>query len=96
MCIETIENLSLFKSGNQQKAWYYVSFYSEEKWTTITGFVQASQVELIGKKPPESTPQETLSKTETPEKEAEEVVKASISSDDQDKLVDEYLKKVVA
>lgn len=27
---------------------------------------------------------------------AEEVVKASISSDDQDKLVDEYLKKVVA
>ena len=27
---------------------------------------------------------------------AEEVIKASISSDDQDKLVDEYLKKVVA
>jgi len=29
-------------------------------------------------------------------KKAEEVIKASISSDDQDKLVDEYLKKVVA
>ena len=27
---------------------------------------------------------------------AEELIKASISSDDQDKLVDEYLKKVVA
>jgi hypothetical protein len=43
-------SLTLFGSGSEQKNWYYVSFYSEEKYTTITGFVQASQVELVAGK----------------------------------------------
>ena len=43
-------SLALFGSSSGQKNWYYVSFYSEEKYTTITGFVQASQVELVGGK----------------------------------------------
>ena len=52
-------SLTLFGSGSEQKNWYYVSFYSEEKYTTITGFVQASQVELVA-----GTPQ----KAKSPEK----------------------------
>ncbi len=45
--------LTLFDSGTQAKAWYYISFYSEEKWATLTGFVAASQVEVIGAATPE-------------------------------------------
>ena len=45
--------LTLFDSGSQEKSWYYISFYSEEKWATLTGFVAASQVEVMGAPAPE-------------------------------------------
>ena len=68
--IETVKRgtiLTLFDSGHQQKAWYYVSFYSEEKWATITGFIEAVKVDLLGSKPPQEEP--------VPEAAAEEVEK---------------------
>jgi outer membrane protein W/uncharacterized protein YgiM (DUF1202 family) len=41
--------LTLFDSGTGgEKSWFYVSFYSEEKWATITGFVEASMVAAAG------------------------------------------------
>jgi outer membrane protein W len=76
--------LTLFDAGSQGKAWYYVSFYSEEKWATITGFVEASRVELMGapekpepekpevpetkKAPPQKPPPKKSVKTEPPPK----------------------------
>ena len=68
--IETVKTgavLTLFESGHQQKAWYYVSFYSEEKWATITGFIEAVKVELVGGAPPTGE-----DKTEVPVVEAKE------------------------
>jgi hypothetical protein len=44
-------SLTLFGSSSGQKNWYYVSFYSKVKYATLTGFVQTSQVELVGGKP---------------------------------------------
>ena len=43
-------SLTLFGSSSGHKNWYYVSFYSKVKYATLTGFVQASQVELVGGK----------------------------------------------
>jgi outer membrane protein W len=41
--------LTLFDSGaGGEKSWFYVSFYSEEKWATITGFVESSKVSAVG------------------------------------------------
>lgn len=52
--IETVKKgtvLTLFETGRQEKAWYYVSYYSEEKWATITGFIEAVKVEPVGEGP---------------------------------------------
>ncbi len=45
--------LTLFDSGAAKKdtSWFYISFYSEEKWATITGFVEASLVSVVGGTP---------------------------------------------
>jgi len=66
--------LTLFDAGSQDTSWYYVSFYSEEKWATITGFVEAAKVELLGSpeetqpkpKPVPKTPQKTPPKSQAP------------------------------
>lgn len=69
--------LTLFDSGQEQKSWFYVSFYSEEKWATITGFVEASKVELIRSEPEEKEIAEPQpeQKKEAPEKKPAEVKK---------------------
>ncbi|MFC2142096.1 hypothetical protein ACFLR7_04090 [Acidobacteriota bacterium] len=40
-------SLTLFGSSSGHKNWYYVSYYSKVKYATLSGYVQASQVELI-------------------------------------------------
>ena len=53
MVIETVKKgavLTLFDTGRKQKSWLYVSFYVQDKWVTITGFVEAKLVEEIGEK----------------------------------------------
>jgi len=59
--------LTLFESGHQQKAWYYVSFYPEEKWATITGFIEAVKVELVGGTPPPEEDKTEVAAVETKE-----------------------------
>jgi outer membrane protein W len=77
--------LTLFDSGAKgEKSWFYVSFYSEEKWATITGFVEASMVTAVGapaevqpeerripevKKDPAKRPEQQPLKTTPPEQE---------------------------
>ena len=66
-----------------------------------TGQAQAAKLEAMAKRniEQEFKAAKTKLQQEIAEKamiKAEELIKASISSDDQDKLVDEYLKKVVA
>ncbi|NOR14358.1 MAG: outer membrane beta-barrel protein [Candidatus Aminicenantes bacterium] len=73
--IETVKRgtiLTLFESGHKQKAWYYISFYSEEKWATITGFIEAAKVDLMGGAPPPKE-LETEAAAEDVEKEKAEV-----------------------
>ena len=62
--------LTLFDAGSEGKDWYYVSFYSEEKWATITGFVEASRVELMGgsEKPEPEEPEVPEKKAAPPRK----------------------------
>ncbi len=45
--------LTLFNAAREAKSWYYVSYYSEEKWATLTGFVEASKVEVMSGAQPE-------------------------------------------
>jgi outer membrane protein W len=60
--IETVKRgdvLTLFNPSSEAKSWYYISYYSEEKWATLTGFVEASKVEVMGgvqPKAPEKRP----------------------------------------
>ena len=52
--VETVEKgtlLNLFSTGKIQNVWYYVSFYSEKRSSTIVGFIQASLVEMIAEVP---------------------------------------------
>jgi len=72
--IETVKRgavLTLFESGHQQKAWYYVSFYSEEKWATITGFIEAVKVELVGGTPPAGEDKTEVTAVEAKEEKTE-------------------------
>ena len=51
MVIETVKKgavLTLFNTGRKQKNWLYISYYLQDKWVTITGFVEAKLVEEIG------------------------------------------------
>ncbi len=88
--------LTLFDSGSPEKSWYYISFYSEEKWATLTGFVAASQVEAIGvptpepaekrrvppvKKVPAKRPPQKSPPIQSPEKKKTETVKASVNTE---------------
>ncbi len=80
--IETVKRgtiLTLFQSGHQQKAWYYVSFYSEEKWATITGFIEAVKVNLVGGEQP---PKEVEAEAAVQEVEVE---KAGVSVEEKKK-----------
>jgi len=48
--IETAERgaiLNLFSTEKIREDWYYVSFYSEEKFVNFTGFIRASAVEMM-------------------------------------------------
>ena len=39
--------LNLLSSEKIQENWYYVSFYSEERFVNFTGFIHASAVEMM-------------------------------------------------
>jgi hypothetical protein len=43
--------LNLLSTEKIQKDWYYVSFYSEEKFINFTGFIHASAVEVMHEVP---------------------------------------------
>ena len=48
--VETAERgaiLNLLSADKIRKDWYYVSFYSEEKFINFTGFIHASAVEMM-------------------------------------------------
>jgi len=52
--IETAERgamLNLLSAGKIRKDWYYVSFYSEERFINFTGFIHASAVEMMHEVP---------------------------------------------
>ncbi len=61
--------LTLFNAGSEAKSWYYVSYYSEEKWATLTGFIEASKVEVMDSEPPAASTERPPAK---PQREASE------------------------
>jgi len=90
--------LTLFDSGAMQKdkSWFYISFYSEEKWATITGFVDASLVSVVGGTPekqseeppapvqkqvPAKRPSQPPPKTTPPEKAEVKVKEAAVAAE---------------
>lgn len=90
--------LTLFDSGaaQKEKSWYYISFYSEEKWATITGFVEASLVSIVGGTPdkrseeppapvqkqvPAKRPPQPPPKTTPPEKAEVKAKEAAVSAE---------------
>lgn len=42
--------LQVFDTAGEQRGWFYVSFYSKEKWATITGFIESQGVEMVVEK----------------------------------------------
>lgn len=64
--IETVNRgaiLNLFETSGEQTDWFYVSFYSETKWATITGFIEAGLVALVaGEEPERATPEKVPAK----------------------------------
>ena len=48
--IETVKRgaiLNLLSRGKIQELWYYVTYYSEERFTNVSGFIYALSVEMI-------------------------------------------------
>lgn len=48
--IETVERgaiLNLLSRGKIQELWYYVTYYSEERFTNVSGFIYALSVEMM-------------------------------------------------
>jgi len=61
--IETVPQgtiLNLYETSSKQNDWYYVSFYSETKWATITGFIEAGLVVLVNNQEPKTVTKEQV------------------------------------
>jgi len=76
--------LQVFDTAGEQRNWYYISFYSQEKWATLTGFIEARFVEIVEAEPdeaskekieiPEKTPPPVPAKRPRPERKTKEVM----------------------
>ena len=70
--IETVKKgtiLSLLSKGKIRETWYYVSFYSEENFVTMSGFIYASLVKEMF-----AFPKDTKEVEKETEEETEEIV----------------------
>ncbi len=66
-------SVTLFRTGQKNKKWLYISYYSEKRTAQVTGFININLVEIINEKPknpepPEEAHENTNEKLEQEEK----------------------------
>jgi len=75
---ETI--VTLFQTGQKNKKWLYISYYSKKRMAQVTGFIDINLVEIISKEPENPEPPEEVEEKTEEKIEQEEKVQAEKES----------------
>jgi opacity protein-like surface antigen len=81
--------VTLFQTGQKNRKWLYVSYYSEKRMAQVTGFIDINLVEIIDERPEKPEPSEEIENKPAPPSEAESASKENA----QDEQTQAKLKK---
>ncbi|MDH4217438.1 MAG: outer membrane beta-barrel protein [Candidatus Aminicenantes bacterium] len=72
--------VTLFRTGQKNKKWLYISYYSEKRTSQVTGFIDINLVEIINEKPKNPEPLEEANENTNEKLEQEEKSQAETES----------------
>ncbi len=86
--------VTLFQSGNKNKKWLYISYFSEKRSSRVTGFIDSNRVEIIKESP--EKPQESSEEKESPpaELERQEPISEHVAKDEKATSSDKNTQKM--
>jgi opacity protein-like surface antigen len=76
--------VTLFQSGNKNKKWLYISYFSEKRSSRVTGFIDSNRVEILQESPekPQDTSAEKESFPDEVEPESQEKIEEQTAKDE--------------
>lgn len=68
--------LTLFQTGQKNKKWLYISYYSKKRMAQVTGFIDINLVEMINEKPKKPELSEEIEEKSVTEKQDESTIQS--------------------